>query len=648
MDGCKIRIVSRASNLALAQVREIMDCFPGLDHSVISCPAYGDRHKKISLLSSIPDDFFTRELDQMILSGRVDIAVHSAKDLPHTPRAGLEVVALTKAADRSDALVSSHHTVMRKLPAGVRIGTSSVSRKEQLLRIRPDLTIVSIRGTIEERLALLDQGKIDALVVASCALQRLGLDSRITEILPLSTHPLQGMLAVTAKASRADLKVLFSRIDIRQKYGKVYLIGAGCGNREYLTRQADAALRQAEVIFYDDLIDHELLTDYSAEKHYIGKRKGKHHCSQQEINELLFQAAQSRRRLARLKAGDPFIFGRGGEELSYLQERYVDVEIIPGITAAQGAAAAIGIPLTMRGLSSRFSLLSGQPAPNSKKSDGETLVYYMGSSQLPEIRRQLLKKGVAKNIPVALVHKAGFIDEKVKISTVEKMGREKQRSPLLIIIGRTAALYQKRAHLLFTGLDPYSCMLPGKIIHYPLIEIKPLPYTLKIDLYEGIVFTSKQAVRAICNKYRLLAKHKLISIGQGTTGELEKYGYQANITAAVPDSDEVAAVLQKMKLNKILYPCSNLSKNALQQLTGVEKKVVYQTLYRKQLRLDLRNFSGVVFSSPSTVNSFLSIYKKIPKYLVLYVYGKHTAEKLNEKGYNKNVQTVSLLKQGLS
>lgn len=638
----KLKVVSRASKLALAQVRETMDYFPGLEHSIISCQAYGDKHKKISLMSSIPDDFFTRELNQMILSGRADIAIHSAKDLPYTLHTGLEVIALTKVVDQTDALVSANNTLLRELSAGARIGTSSLSRKEQLLQIRPDLTIISVRGTIEERLALLDRGKIDALVVASCALQRLGLNSKITEILPLVTHPLQGMLAITAKASRADLKVLFSRIDIRQKYGKVYLIGAGCGTREYLTRQADAALHQAEVIYYDDLIDPELLAEYSAEKHYVGKRKGKRHCSQQEIHELLFQAAQSGKMVVRLKGGDPFIFGRGGEELSYLQERYVDVEIIPGITAAQCAAAATGIPLTMRGLSNSTSLLSGHPAQNSKKSAGGTLVYYMGASQLGKISQELIKKGIGRNISVALVHKAGFMDEKVKISTVGKMGREKQRSPLLIIIGRTAALYRKRARILFTGLDPYSCALPGKIIHYPLIEIKPLPDTLKIDLYDGIVFTSKQAVRAMCNEYRLLSKHKLISIGQSTTRELEKYGYQVDFTAAIPDSDEVAAVLKKMKLNKILYPCSNLSNNALQQLPRVEKKVVYQTLLKKQPRLDLRNYSGVVFTSPSTVTSFLNIYKKIPKYLVLYVYGKHTAEKLIKTGHEKNIQTIQI------
>ncbi len=638
----KLKIISRASKLALTQVRETMDYFPGLDYSVIPCQSYGDKHKKVSLMSSIPDDFFTRELDQMILSGRAHIAIHSAKDLPQTLPAGLEIIALTKAADQTDALVSANHILLRKLPSGARIGTCSLSRKEQLLQIRPDLAIISIRGTIEERLVLMDQGKIDALVVASCALRRLGLDSRIAEILPLVTHPLQGMLAITAKASRADLKVLFSRIDIRQKYGKVYLIGAGCGSREYLTRQADAALQQAEVVFYDDLIDQELLVEYSAEKHYVGKRKRKHHFSQQKINELLFQAAQCGSRVARLKGGDPFIFGRGGEELSYLQERYVDVEIIPGITSAQCAAAATGIPLTMRGLSSSASLLSGHPAESNKKSAGKTLVYYMGASQLEKISQELVKKGIGRNMPVALVHKAGFMDEKVKISTVGKMGTEKQRSPLLVIIGKTAALYRKRAHILFTGLDPYSCALPGKIIHYPLIEIKPLPYTLKIDLYDGLVFTSKQAVRAICNKHRLLSKHKLISIGQGTTRELEKYGYQADLTAAVPDSDEVAVALKKIKLNKILYPCSNLCNNALQQLPRVEKKVVYQTLLKKQPRLDLRNYSGVVFTSPSTVNSFLNIYKKIPKYLVLYVYGKHTAEKLIKTGHEKNIQTIQI------
>jgi len=710
----RIKIITRGSNLALQQVKEVLIHFPCMAASIITCNSYGDARKDISLMSGVPSDFFTRELDRMLCDGKGDIAIHSAKDLPIPLPEGCEVIALLKADDTTDSLVSRENLPLRKLPQGAHIGTSSPLRKEQLLKIRPDVTIVPIRGTIEERLALIDQKKIDALVVATCALKRLGLAARITEVLPFETHPLQGALAVVARDNRADLKMLFSAVDIRTTYGKVYLIGAGPGQREFLTIKADEVLQHADVIIYDDLIDTGLLDRYDGRKVYAGKRKGKHSLPQEEINKLLYQEALKRQLVARLKGGDPFIFGRGGEELCYLRERLIDVEVIPGITSALAAAASAQIPLTLRGVSRKVSFQSGHhakglsengegcipsianqvtadivparagtpriikevvgaglparghslfydfpelynrsicshkyngqlklPLRNNDNRDvpsGETIVYFMGASNLPEISRSLQKSGIEGSTPAALVRNAGCADEDVIVTTVHGIGTKKIASPLMVIVGKTAGMYAKRPWILFTGLEPYRCLVPGKIVHYPLIEIQPIEFTVTPEIYGGVIFTSKQAVRAYCRKYRILPGQTVISIGPSTTRELKKYGSAVNYMPDVPDSDGVKELIERLKLKKLFYPCSSLSRNALHDMKNVETVVVYRTVDKKQPRLRLQRFSAIVFSSPSTVKSFFRIYKSIPKSMVVYVYGKHTAATL--KGYH--VQTVPL------
>lgn len=230
-----LRVIGRGSLLSVLQVREVFGLLPRLAWELETIATYGDKHKEISLMQTIPADFFTKELDEALLEGRADVAIHSAKDLPYPLPAGLEVYALTAAKDTSDSLVSKGNIPLEQLPEGVRIGTSSKVRKAELLKWRDDLEIVSIRGTIEERLALVDEGQIDALIVATCALIRLGMADRITQRLPFRTHPLQGHLVIIGRTGEPSLKELFKPIDIRPHYGKVTLVGFGPGNPELLT-----------------------------------------------------------------------------------------------------------------------------------------------------------------------------------------------------------------------------------------------------------------------------------------------------------------------------------------------------------------------------------------------------------------------------
>ncbi len=209
-DG-RLKVIARSSRLSVWQVKEVFSYMEGVDYDLIPLESYGDKHKEISLMdSSIPADFFTREMDAAVLNGTADIAIHSAKDLPFPLPEGLEIYALLAATDKTDSLVSKDNLCLRELPAGAKVATSSSKRKQELLKIRADLEFVSVRGTIEERIAQLDHHDFDALIVASCALQRLNLSHRITERLPFETHPLQGHIAVVGKKDNATLKNRFS------------------------------------------------------------------------------------------------------------------------------------------------------------------------------------------------------------------------------------------------------------------------------------------------------------------------------------------------------------------------------------------------------------------------------------------------------
>lgn len=207
-----IRIVARGSRLSQLQVEEVMQRMPEVPYKLTTTKSLGDKNMNISLLNGeAPDDIFTRELDLALLKGEADVAIHSAKDLPEQLNGGLEVIALYEAFDKTDSLVSRDNLSLADLPAGSRIGTSSPLRRKELMTLRPDLEVVGIRGCIEDRVQQVRSGKIDAAIVATCALKRLDMKDEIAEILPFATHPMQGRLAVTARKGRKDLKAIFSK-----------------------------------------------------------------------------------------------------------------------------------------------------------------------------------------------------------------------------------------------------------------------------------------------------------------------------------------------------------------------------------------------------------------------------------------------------
>ena len=686
-------VISRKSNLAKIQVQEILSLFPDSDFNVKYINTFGDIHLNISLLTNVKNDFFTDSIDEKLLNKNADLAVHSAKDLPFPLNKNLKIVALTKAEDKTDALVSKNNLTLIQLPVNAKIGTSSVLRQSHLLKIRPDINTVSIRGNIEERIAQVDSGKVDAIVVATCALKRLGLENRITEILPFETHSLQGNLAVVAKRGRADLIKLFYPFDIRNKFGKVWLVGAGAGNSDFISLKAHKVLKIADIIFYDDLLDINIIDQYFSEKVYVGKRKGIHSFNQNEINEMLYQNALKGKIVVRLKGGDPFIFGRGGEETAFLKERLISTEVIPGISAFNAAAAAFNIPLTQRNVSSSIELHTAHSSI-SQKEFAVTKVFYMGASKLSEISKKLLKENIPPETPVALIHNTGSFSEKAVYTTVSEMPDQIIKSPALVIIGKVVELLNPPEKILYTGLEPDYSKFNEKIVHYPLIKVSSVEIPeLYLQEYDAIIFTSKSAVKfffsqsipplnaktgvcwwvpfragdvpslkaktGVCRrvpkgrgmlnvdcsppflKWNIPVLHRewvrgicILSIGPETAKEINRFGYKVCHIPEKADSDSLVELVKQTNFKKILYPCSNISQNALHKLKNVYPKIFYKTEFIKQPKIDLSDFTGIVFSSPSTVSSFLRIYKTIPKHLVCYVFGKHTQKKLENNNAN--------------
>jgi hydroxymethylbilane synthase len=217
------RIGTRPSNLAIRQVEEIIEKLKKLNinikYEIVRIETKGDIDKKTPLSLVEGTDFFTDSIEEKLLNGEIDFAVHSAKDLPDRIKDGLLIAAITESLDPYDAFVSRNGKKLAELPYKAKIGTSSESRKRQLKNFRNDFEIVDIRGNIEERISLIERLGLDGIVVAKCALIRLGLENLITETIPfeiIKPHPLQGSLAIEIREKDNELIDIFKLIDKRK------------------------------------------------------------------------------------------------------------------------------------------------------------------------------------------------------------------------------------------------------------------------------------------------------------------------------------------------------------------------------------------------------------------------------------------------
>jgi len=247
--------------------------------------------------------------------------------------------------------------------------------------------------------------------------------------------------------------------------GKVFLVGAGPGDPALLTLKAVEVLKAADVVIYDRLVNETILNFASktAEKIYVGKSAGKHELTQKKINELLVKKALEGKKVVRLKGGDPFIFGRGGEEAEVLAEKHIAFEVVPGITSAVAAPAYAGIPLTHRDYASSVAIVTGHRAENGGKNVKwaelaravDTIVILMGVELLESTATKLIEGGLATDTPVAIIEQGTSTQQRSvigKLGTIAQTAREKGvKPPAVIVIGKVALLGEKLAWFMKTS-----------------------------------------------------------------------------------------------------------------------------------------------------------------------------------------------------
>jgi uroporphyrin-III C-methyltransferase/precorrin-2 dehydrogenase/sirohydrochlorin ferrochelatase len=266
------------------------------------------------------------------------------------------------------------------------------------------------------------------------------------------------VLAGQGDLARVQLGQMVAQADSdKLAQGEVFLVGAGPGDPDLLTFRALRLLQKADVVLYDRLVSDEIvaLARRDAEKIYVGKARDKHALPQENINDLLVHYARQGKKVCRLKGGDPFIFGRGGEEIDKIVDAHIDFQVVPGITAASGCAAYAGIPLTHRDYAQSVRFVTGHrkhgsiDLPWQSLADAsQTLVFYMGLTNLAEICTQLVAHGLPANLPAALVSRGTTSTQEVLTGTLADLPTKvaahgELHAPTLIIIGKVAGLYPR-------------------------------------------------------------------------------------------------------------------------------------------------------------------------------------------------------------
>ena len=257
------------------------------------------------------------------------------------------------------------------------------------------------------------------------------------------------------KEAKADLEQQLANAKI-QKLGEVYLVGAGPGDPDLLTFKALRLMQQADVVLYDRLVSKPVmeLVRRDAELVYVGKKAGSKSSRQSDINEQLVKLAKSGKRVCRLKGGDPFIFGRGGEEIETLSEHGIPFQVVPGITAASGCSTYSGIPLTHRDYSQSCRFVTAHLKDGTCDlpwgefvAEQQTIVFYMALSGAKNLSERLIEHGMRKDMPIALIEKGTLPEQKIYISTLVELPqlikKEKVGAPSLLIVGEVVKLHEK-------------------------------------------------------------------------------------------------------------------------------------------------------------------------------------------------------------
>jgi uroporphyrinogen III methyltransferase/synthase len=355
----------------------------------------------------------------------------------------------------------------------------------------------------------------------------------------------------------------------------VALVGAGPGDPGLLTRRGAELLAAADVVIYDRLGTDALLdlASSTARRISVGKAPGSADANQDQINALLVEHGRAGHAVVRLKGGDPFVFGRGGEEAEALAAAGIPFEIVPGVTSAIAAPAYAGIPVTHRGLSTHVTIVTGHEDPTKGHTDvdwarlaaaGGTLVILMGAATLPAIAAQLLAAGLPAHTPVAAVHAGTRPEQRTTRATLGTVVDLAVAAPAAVVVGAVAALdlawfeqrplfgrtiVVTRAREQASELRARLTQLGGRVVELPAIRIDPLPVALPpLDEVDWLVLTSANGVAALFERgitpagrdARALAGVRIAAIGPGTAAALARYGVRADL---VPDRYVAEALL---------------------------------------------------------------------------------------------------------
>lgn len=656
----KYRIGTRGSRLALAQAELVRDrlsrSYPGEEYVLRIIKTKGDRIVDRPLDQIGGKGIFVREIEEQLLRGDIDLAVHSMKDMPVAPASGLAFTKTWRREDARDVLVLREAGSLEELRYGAVIGTGSLRRRIQLQRLRPDVKVVDIRGNVDTRIRRMTEEGLDGIVLAAAGLHRLGRQEAITcymDVDEMIPAPAQGVLAleirkengvlremldcladeeshVTAMVEREFLQLaggdchmsigaycekcgnaryrlycllgdekvvvqgedpgLLARQALQKRScsgqsisgktcGTVYLVGAGPGDPGLLTVKGREILGRADCVIYDRLVAPELLSYVPAdcERIYVGKENHFHTMRQEEIEALLVEKAGMYETVVRLKGGDPYVFGRGGEEVLALRKAGIAYEVVPGVTSAVAALAYAGIPVTHRGVAGSFRVLTAHDRRDeladldfdAMAHSRDTLVFLMGLGKLEEIVAGLMTAGMPGERPVAVVSHGTLPEQRVcqgiLSDIVERVREEELSSPAVIVVGEVVSLRERlaaprclvpRIGTERTELAELLCQKGALVDEIQVGEIiyRPLALTREaLKQVTWLLFTSRHGVEGFCRALsqagfdtRMLADCQIAAVGPKTAEVLRKHGLCADYVPACAKADELAQGIKRL------------------------------------------------------------------------------------------------------
>ncbi len=438
--------------------------------------------------------------------------------------------------------------------------------------------------------------------------------------------------------------------------GRVHLVGAGPGDPGLLTARALELIAEADIILYDRLIPPSALDGARADAEllYVGKERGGPSVAQEQTEELMVSRAREGKTVVRLKGGDPFVFGRGGEEALTLRAAGIPFEVVPGVTAGVGASAYAGIPLTHRGLASAVALITGHEDPDKDEAASHwralaafpgTLVLYMGVRRLPDIAAALMAAGRPGSEPTAVVEGGTLPAQRTISATLETIAeavrREAVNPPSITVIGPVAALAEElswlpvrplagrsvavtRARAQASGLARRLEALGARVVQAPVIRIRSLsePDLPPLDLspYDLICLTSANGVAALFERLeaaggdaRALAGAKVAAVGAATAAALSEHGIVADVVGESFVAESLVEALADVEVKRALVARAREARDVLPdalRARGVEVDVLalYETLVEPLPPLTLeaaRQADYVTFTSSSTVRFFV-------------------------------------------